>query len=71
MTPRFGVSAGVLVPREHADVTSALGAVLVLAGILIVSAPGLLRPGSRLKTDDPSPERVVCPRPPPAPPRPC
>ncbi|WNG30551.1 DMT family transporter [Cystobacter fuscus] len=44
MTPLFGVSAGVLVLHERADASFAVGAVLVLTGILVVSAPGLLRP---------------------------
>ncbi len=57
MTPLFGVSAGILVLRERADVFFAVGAVLVLAGILIVSAPGLLRPRPRLKAGDMSPTR--------------
>lgn len=53
MTPLFGVTAGVLVPRERADVSFALGAVLVLTGILIVSAPGLLRPPLRTAETEP------------------
>jgi drug/metabolite transporter (DMT)-like permease len=57
MTPLFGVTAGILVLRERADVSFAVGAVLVLTGILVVSAPGLLRPSPPLKTGDVSPER--------------
>lgn len=56
MTPVFGVSAGILVLRERAGGAFVLGALLVLVGILIVSAPGLLRPGPRLKARDMSPE---------------
>jgi len=52
MTPLFGVSAGVLVLHERADASFAVGAVLVLAGILVVSAPGLLRPRPSLKTGE-------------------
>ncbi|HEX8704406.1 MAG TPA: DMT family transporter [Myxococcaceae bacterium] len=52
MTPLFGVTAGVLVLREQADIFFAVGAVLVLAGILIVSAPGLLRARPRVKAGD-------------------
>lgn len=52
MTPLFGVTAGVLVLRERADVFFVLGAVLVLTGIVVVSAPGLLRLRPRLKTGD-------------------
>jgi drug/metabolite transporter (DMT)-like permease len=52
MTPLFGVTAGMLVLRERPDVSFAVGAVLVLMGILIVSAPGLLRPGLPLKTGE-------------------
>ncbi len=47
MTPLFGVSAGILVLHERADASFAVGAVLVLTGILVVSARGLLRPGPR------------------------
>ncbi|GEN10329.1 Permease of the drug/metabolite transporter (DMT) superfamily [Myxococcus fulvus] len=43
MTPVFGVTAGWLVLREPVGLFFILGAALVLAGILIVSAPGLLR----------------------------
>ncbi len=57
MTPLFGVTAGMLVLRERADVWFVVGAVLVLTGILVVSAPGLLRPGRPLKSGDMSPER--------------
>jgi drug/metabolite transporter (DMT)-like permease len=58
MTPIFGVSAGMLVLRERADVFFVVGAVLVLAGIFIVSARGLLRrPGPPLKTAEISPAR--------------
>lgn len=46
MTPLFGVTAGILVLHERADITFAVGAVLVLTGIIVVSAPGLLRRGS-------------------------
>ncbi|MDC0708834.1 DMT family transporter [Stigmatella sp. ncwal1] len=47
MTPLFGVSAGMLVLSERADVFFAAGAVLVLTGILVASAPGPLRPRSQ------------------------
>lgn len=58
MTPLFGVSAGMLVLHERADASFAVGAVLVLTGILVVSARGLLRrPGRSLKTGDMSPGR--------------
>ncbi|MDY7226512.1 DMT family transporter [Hyalangium rubrum] len=57
MTPLFGVTAGILVLRERADVFFAVGAGLVLMGILIVSARGLLRPRPRLKTGEMSPAR--------------
>ncbi|WIG95939.1 DMT family transporter [Myxococcus sp. SDU36] len=50
MTPLFGVSAGILVLNEHADGFFAVGAVLVLTGILIVSGSSLLRPRPALKT---------------------
>jgi len=43
MTPLFGVTFGVLVLREPVDVYFAAGAVLVLAGITLVSAPSLRR----------------------------
>jgi drug/metabolite transporter (DMT)-like permease len=52
MTPLFGVTAGVLVLHERAGVSFAVGAALVLAGILIVSARGLLRPAPALKPGD-------------------
>lgn len=52
MTPLFGVTAGVLVLNERADVSFAVGAALVLAGILIVSARGLLRPAPAVKPGD-------------------
>ncbi|QDE96235.1 MULTISPECIES: DMT family transporter [Myxococcus] len=50
MTPLFGVSAGILVLNEHADGFFAVGAVLVLTGILIVSGSSLLRQQPALKT---------------------
>jgi drug/metabolite transporter (DMT)-like permease len=43
MTPLFGVSFGVLVLGERVDLAFGLGAALVLAGITLVSAPGLRR----------------------------
>ncbi|MBN8226519.1 DMT family transporter [Corallococcus macrosporus] len=49
MTPLFGVSAGIYVLNEQADLSFAVGAVLVLTGILIVSGAGLLRSASALK----------------------
>ncbi|NOK35740.1 DMT family transporter [Corallococcus exercitus] len=49
MTPLFGVSAGIFVLNEQADLSFAVGAVLVLTGILIVSGAGLLRSASALK----------------------
>lgn len=52
MTPLFGVSAGIFVLNEHADLSFALGAVLVLTGILIVSGAGLLRSASALKPEE-------------------
>ncbi|MCP3097968.1 DMT family transporter [Myxococcus sp. K15C18031901] len=50
MTPLFGVTAGILVLNERAELSFAVGAVLVLTGILIVSAAGLLRPQQALET---------------------
>ncbi|QDE89189.1 hypothetical protein BHS06_09610 [Myxococcus xanthus] len=50
MTPLFGVSAGILVLNEQADGFFAVGAVLVLTGILIVSGSSLLRHQPALKT---------------------
>jgi drug/metabolite transporter (DMT)-like permease len=52
MTPLFGVTAGIWVLHETAEVSFAVGAVLVLAGILVVSAPGLLRSRPRVKAGD-------------------
>ncbi|RKG90313.1 DMT family transporter [Corallococcus sp. CA049B] len=49
MTPLFGISAGILVLNEQADLSFAVGAVLVLTGILIVSGAGLLRSASAWK----------------------
>jgi len=46
MTPLFGVSLGVLVLHEPVSLAFGVGAVLVLAGIAAVSAPGL-REGAR------------------------
>jgi len=43
LTPLFGVSFGVLVLGERVDVAFGVGAALVLAGITVVSAPGLRR----------------------------
>lgn len=51
MTPLFGVSAGILVLNEQADGFFAVGAVLVLTGILIVSGSSLLRHQPALKTE--------------------
>ena len=42
LTPLFGVTFGVLVLGERVDPAFGIGAVLVLAGITAVSAPGLL-----------------------------
>ena len=56
MTPLFGVTAGIVVLHERAEASFALGAVLVLVGILIVSAPGLLRPAARSEVQASSPE---------------
>jgi drug/metabolite transporter (DMT)-like permease len=50
MTPLFGVSAGILVLNEQAELAFAVGAVLVLTGIIIVSASGLLRALHPLKS---------------------
>lgn len=47
LTPLFGVSFGVLVLGERVDPAFGIGAALVLAGITVVSAPGLRRPGAR------------------------
>ena len=41
MTPLYGVTFGVLVLHEPVDVAFGVGAALVLAGITVVSAPGL------------------------------
>jgi drug/metabolite transporter (DMT)-like permease len=43
LTPLFGVTFGVLVLGERVDAAFGLGAALVLAGITVVSAPGLRR----------------------------
>jgi drug/metabolite transporter (DMT)-like permease len=43
LTPLFGVTFGVLVLGERIDVAFGVGAALVLAGITLVSAPGLRR----------------------------
>lgn len=43
LTPLFGVSFGVLVLGERVDLAFGIGAALVLAGITLVSAPGLRR----------------------------
>jgi drug/metabolite transporter (DMT)-like permease len=43
LTPLFGVTFGVLVLGEHIDLSFGAGAALVLAGITVVSAPGLRR----------------------------
>jgi drug/metabolite transporter (DMT)-like permease len=43
MSPLFGVTFGVLVLHEPVDVFFAVGAALVLAGITVVSGPGLRR----------------------------
>ncbi|WP_338868734.1 DMT family transporter [Myxococcus stipitatus] len=45
MTPLFGVTAGVVVLNERADTFFAVGAVLVLSGILVVSASNFFKPG--------------------------
>lgn len=44
MTPLFGVTFGVLVLGEPVDAWFGSGAALVLAGILVVSGPAVLRP---------------------------
>jgi drug/metabolite transporter (DMT)-like permease len=44
LTPLFGVTFGVVVLGEKVDVAFGIGAALVLAGITLVSAPGLRRP---------------------------
>jgi len=44
MTPLFGVSFGVLLLGERVDLFFGAGAALVLAGIVVVSGPGLFRP---------------------------
>ncbi len=49
MAPLFGVTAGILVLDEKADLSFLVGAVLVLTGILVVSGSGLLRGQSALK----------------------
>ncbi|XXF75723.1 DMT family transporter [Myxococcaceae bacterium GXIMD 01537] len=49
VTPLFGVSAGILILHERADLSFVVGAMLVLTGILVVSASGLLRPTAPLK----------------------
>jgi drug/metabolite transporter (DMT)-like permease len=43
LTPLFGVTFGVLVLGERVDLAFGIGAALVLAGITVVSAPGLRR----------------------------
>ncbi|MNN94069.1 hypothetical protein D3C81_2126320 [compost metagenome] len=43
MTPLFGVTFGVLVLGEQVDLSFAVGAALVLGGILLVSGAELLR----------------------------
>ena len=43
MTPLFGVSFGVLILDEPLDASFVLGALLVLAGITLVSGAELLR----------------------------
>jgi len=47
MAPLFGVSFGVLVLGERVDLSFGAGAALVLAGITVVSGPGLFRPRSK------------------------
>ncbi|HZZ83219.1 MAG TPA: DMT family transporter [Anaeromyxobacteraceae bacterium] len=47
LTPLFGVSFGVLVLGERVDAAFGIGAVLVLAGITVVSVPGLRPPRTR------------------------
>jgi drug/metabolite transporter (DMT)-like permease len=47
LTPLFGVSFGVLVLGERVDLAFGIGAALVLAGITVVSAPGLRRGAAR------------------------
>ncbi len=48
LTPLFGVSFGVLVLGERVDLAFGVGAALVLAGIIVVSAPGLRRPAASM-----------------------
>ncbi len=43
LTPLFGVTFGVLVLGERVDAAFGIGAALVLAGITVVSAPGIRR----------------------------
>lgn len=49
LTPLFGVTFGVLVLGERVDLSFGVGASLVLAGITIVSAPGLRRPAGAMR----------------------
>ena len=48
LTPLFGVTFGVLVLGERVDLAFGVGAALVLAGITVVSAPGLRRGATRM-----------------------
>ncbi|WP_242342865.1 DMT family transporter [Anaeromyxobacter terrae] len=47
LTPLFGVTFGVVVLHERVDAAFGVGAALVLAGITVVSAPGLRRRAPR------------------------
>ncbi len=47
MSPLFGVSFGVLLLHETVDVYFGIGAVMVLAGISVVSRPRLFRPAAQ------------------------
>ncbi|MCY1548561.1 hypothetical protein D9M68_846810 [compost metagenome] len=54
MTPLFGVTFGVLVLGERIDPSFALGAALVLGGIVLVSGTELLRGRQQRKALAPS-----------------
>jgi drug/metabolite transporter (DMT)-like permease len=58
LTPLFGVSFGVLVLGERVDPAFGVGAALVLAGITVVSAPGLRRREARGSCVEPERARV-------------
>ncbi|MCY1217380.1 hypothetical protein D9M72_292870 [compost metagenome] len=50
MTPLFGVAFGVLILGETIDTSFAIGATLVLGGIVLVSGAELLRGRKQRKT---------------------